>query len=68
MKTIRSTDIVFFKGTWEIELAMRTTHTYKPKYSHSTSLSIAQKKKDERRKGIREMLDAEEREWNAEDA
>ncbi|WP_424103682.1 DUF4157 domain-containing protein [Moorena producens] len=47
---------------------MRTTHTYKPKYSHSTSLTIAQKKKDDRRKGIREILDAEEREWNAEEA
>ncbi|WP_293029797.1 DUF4157 domain-containing protein [Moorena sp. SIO3I8] len=47
---------------------MRTTHTYKPKYSHSTSLSIAQKKKDSRRKGYREILEAEEREWNAEDA
>ncbi|WP_293103199.1 DUF4157 domain-containing protein [Moorena sp. SIO3I6] len=47
---------------------MRTTHTYKPKYSHSTSLSNEQKKKDERRKGIRERLDAEEREWNAEEA
>ncbi|NEP27086.1 hypothetical protein [Moorena sp. SIO3I6] len=47
---------------------MRTTHTYKPKYSHSTSRTIAQKKKDERRNGLREILDAEEREWNAEEA
>ncbi|AOX00527.1 hypothetical protein BJP34_14670 [Moorena producens PAL-8-15-08-1] len=47
---------------------MRTTHTYKPKYSHTTSLSYEQKKKDSRGKGIREMLDAEEREWNAEEA
>ncbi|NEQ62449.1 MAG: DUF4157 domain-containing protein, partial [Moorea sp. SIO4A1] len=34
----------------------------------STSLSIAQKKKDERRNGLREILDAEERDWNAENA
>ncbi|AOX02711.1 hypothetical protein BJP34_27630 [Moorena producens PAL-8-15-08-1] len=47
---------------------MRTTHTYKPKYSHSTSLTIAQKKKDSRTKGYREILEAEEREWNAEEA
>ena len=44
------------------------THTYKPKYSHSTSRTIAQKKKDSRPKGYREILDAEEREWNAEEA
>ncbi|WP_287253554.1 DUF4157 domain-containing protein [Moorena sp. SIO4E2] len=47
---------------------MRTTHTYKPKYSHSTSRTIAQKKKDSRVIGYREILEAEEREWNAEEA
>ncbi|AOY81057.1 DUF4157 domain-containing protein [Moorena producens JHB] len=47
---------------------MRTTHTYKPKYSHSTSVSFDQKKKDSRGKGYREILEAEEREWNAEEA
>ncbi|WP_202972048.1 DUF4157 domain-containing protein [Moorena producens] len=47
---------------------MRTTHTYKPKYSHSTSRTIAQKKKDSRVMGSRRRLDAEDREWNAEEA
>ncbi|WP_287266749.1 MULTISPECIES: DUF4157 domain-containing protein [unclassified Moorena] len=47
---------------------MRTTHTYKPKYSHSTSVSFDQNNKDSRRKGYREIMEAEEREWNAEEA
>ncbi|NEQ63043.1 MAG: hypothetical protein F6K53_39070, partial [Moorea sp. SIO4A1] len=68
IKTVGTTDIVYFKGTWEIELAMRTTHTYKPKYSHSTSRTSAQKKKDSRVMGSRRRLDAEDRDWNAEEA
>ncbi|WP_424103640.1 DUF4157 domain-containing protein [Moorena producens] len=44
------------------------THIYKPKYSNSTSRTIAQKKKDSRPIGSRRRLDAEDRDWNAEEA
>ncbi|WP_287255473.1 DUF4157 domain-containing protein [Moorena sp. SIO4E2] len=46
---------------------MRTTHTYKPKYSHSTSRTNAQKKKDSRVMGSRRRHE-EDRDWNAEEA
>ncbi|WP_202799217.1 MULTISPECIES: DUF4157 domain-containing protein [Moorena] len=59
--------MVLFKGTRKKEIAMRTTHTYKPKYSHSISRTNAQKKKDSRVMGSRRRHE-EDRDWNAEEA